>query len=106
MSAGIIVRPNGGDQLTKYLTLRKFIVNDDFTKTKDLKVEQLHYPGWPDHGVPSGESMESFRIMLDYFIWTMLKQKAEEKIIVHCSAGIGRTGTTIGLASLIVNTWA
>ena len=69
-----------------------------------MEVQQLHYTGWPDHGVPTGASMDSFKMMLDYYIYTMIK--SDRKIIVHCSAGIGRTGTTIGLASLILNTWA
>ena len=81
-------------------------MDDEFTGTKQREVKQLHYSGWPDHGVPSGKTMESFKTMMDYFIWTILTTSKEEKIIVHCSAGIGRTGTTIGLAHLILNTWA
>ena len=36
----------------------------------------------------------------------LLTSKPEEKAIVHCSAGIGRTGTTIGLAHIISNLWS
>lgn len=44
--------------------------------------------------------------MLDIFTLMLLASKAEEKAIVHCSAGIGRTGTTIGLSHMIINLWA
>jgi len=36
----------------------------------------------------------------------LLESEESEKAIVHCSAGIGRTGTTIGLAHLIINLYA
>ena len=70
---------------------------------QNLPIVQLHYTGWPDHGVPSGDSMESFSTMLDAYIAHLL---AKNKAIVHCSAGVGRTGTTIALGHLIVNLWA
>ena len=58
--------------------------------------------GWPDHGVPSGDSMDSFRTMLDEFlIYLLTPAYANHKAIVHCSAGVGRTGTTIALSHLI-----
>ena len=44
--------------------------------------------------------------MWEIFTYMLLASKPEEKAIVHCSAGIGRTGTTIGLAHIITNLWA
>lgn len=49
--------------------------------------------------------MASFQLMLEHFIHWILTSK-KEKAVVHCSAGIGRTGTTICLAHLIINMWA
>ncbi|KAI6241265.1 Receptor-type tyrosine-protein phosphatase epsilon [Aphelenchoides fujianensis] len=44
--------------------------------------------GWPDRGVP-----ENFMACLRL----LAKLKALSPVIVHCSAGIGRTGTIVGL---------
>lgn len=61
----------------------------------------MHYVGWPDHGIPTGESMEDFKKTLHEFIHYILNYDA--RAIVHCSAGIGRTGTIISLLHIIVN---
>ena len=67
-------------------------------------VTQLHFIGWPDHGIPNDKSrLEGFEMTLNEFITWNLKSSDDEKGIVHCSAGIGRTGTTIALAETIIN---
>ena len=77
------------------------MVSDSVLGYKDREVVQLHYTGWPDHGVPSGGSINCLSMMWELFTYMLLASRKEEKAIVHCSAGIGRTGTTIGLAHLI-----
>ena len=72
-------------------------------KGQEHSVRQIHYIGWPDHGVPTGASMEDFHSTLNEFIHMLLNSAKEERAVVHCSAGIGRTGTTIALANLIIS---
>ena len=61
-------------------------------------VRQLHYIGWPDHGVPS--DLASFDSLLQLYRSLRAVTPRTAPIVVHCSAGIGRTGTfcTIDLA--------
>lgn len=57
------------------------------------QVKQFHYTSWPDHGVP--ESTAGTLMML---------RKARDArvghpgpMVVHCSAGVGRTGTLLAI---------
>ena len=46
---------------------------------------------WRDFGVPEGEeSLKSFRLLLNIALQCAQENK---KMMVHCMAGIGRTGT-------------
>ena len=61
-------------------------------------VYQLHCEGWTDLEVP-----EDTKLMLDLqdeAEYNLFK-KPETAMLVHCSAGMGRTGTFIGLFKLI-----
>ena len=101
-NVGITVQPSGETiQITEHLFLRKFTMTDSDLGITSREIRQLHYTGWPDHGVPSNASAMSFMKMFEIFTYMLLASEPSEKAIVHCSAGIGRTGTTIGLAHLI-----
>lgn len=62
-----------------------------------LQIEHLHYTAWPDHGVPSSpRSIVAFLQQLQRH--APLDGRADQPpIVVHCSAGVGRTGTLIVL---------
>ena len=59
------------------------------------KIIQLHFIGWPDHSAPKEiyESLIKIINMID-------KYKEKSPVIVHCSGGIGRTGTFISIYNL------
>ncbi|XP_041347339.1 receptor-type tyrosine-protein phosphatase kappa-like [Gigantopelta aegis] len=76
-------------------TIREFSMQPD-QKDDSRTVYMYHFTTWPDHGVPSVPALLSF--------WKQVKKTASQTdgpITVHCSAGIGRTGTFIGLDSLV-----
>jgi len=58
-------------------------------------VQQLHLTTWPDHSVPNNISylLEFLRVTEEFGY--------DGYTIVHCSAGVGRTGTYLALRSLI-----
>ncbi|XP_065842334.1 tyrosine-protein phosphatase non-receptor type 11-like [Oscarella lobularis] len=63
------------------------------------KIHQFHFKAWPDHGVPSDpgvvlQFLDEVRKMLEVL-------DGMGPIVVHCSAGIGRTGTFIVIDILL-----
>ncbi|XP_064639301.1 tyrosine-protein phosphatase non-receptor type 13-like isoform X2 [Lineus longissimus] len=79
--------------LSKSETLEHFIINtirmSDSETGMSRDVIHLNYTTWPDHGTPS-----SARPLLQY-IQLMHLYHTTGPIVVHCSAGIGRTGALL-----------
>ncbi|ESO83607.1 hypothetical protein LOTGIDRAFT_133136, partial [Lottia gigantea] len=75
--------------------LREFKLKQ--TKTNEERtVLHFHYVTWPDHGVPSAPCLIAF--------WKAVNRtpvSLNGPMIVHCSAGVGRTGTFLGLDVLV-----
>uniref|UniRef100_A0AAY5EEI9 protein-tyrosine-phosphatase n=1 Tax=Electrophorus electricus TaxID=8005 RepID=A0AAY5EEI9_ELEEL len=80
-------------------TIRKFCVQYqacDGSKTPRL-VTQLHFTSWPDFGVPfSPIGMLKFLKKVK-----QVNPSYGGPIVVHCSAGVGRTGTFIVIDAMI-----
>ena len=59
---------------------------------KERTVIHMHYTAWPDHGLPQNA------MSLISFIRRVRKEhpvSLDQPLLVHCSAGVGRTGTFI-----------
>uniref|UniRef100_A0A665VCF8 protein-tyrosine-phosphatase n=1 Tax=Echeneis naucrates TaxID=173247 RepID=A0A665VCF8_ECHNA len=77
-------------------TIRKFRLGYA-DETQD--VLHLNYTSWPDHGVPTVNAIES--ILQFVLIVRQQANRTKDPIVVHCSAGVGRTGTFIALDRLM-----
>ena len=69
-----------------------FVVRE-FLVAKKKTVYQYHFITWPDHGVP--ESTVATMQMLQMARGS--RTDAGGPMVVHCSAGVGRTGTLIAI---------
>ncbi|KAF0312846.1 Tyrosine-protein phosphatase 99A [Amphibalanus amphitrite] len=84
---GVIRVTNLGQDVMATYTIRKF-------RIQHLK---YHYTNWPDHGIPDSPLP----------ILSFVRKSAAANpdgagpIVVHCSAGVGRTGTYIVLDSMM-----
>ncbi|XP_025107905.1 receptor-type tyrosine-protein phosphatase kappa-like isoform X3 [Pomacea canaliculata] len=72
--------------------VRTFVIKTNHNQ-EEREVEQYHFLAWPDHGVPTTTSLLNF--------WRFARSRAPHTppppVLVHCTAGVGRTGTYIGL---------
>ncbi|XP_052005244.1 receptor-type tyrosine-protein phosphatase eta [Xyrauchen texanus] len=79
-------------------TIRDFEVRN--LKTAETRsVRHFHFTAWPDHGVPeTTELLINFRHLVREH---MDQYSRHSPTLVHCSAGVGRTGTFIAIDRLI-----
>ncbi|XP_076577839.1 receptor-type tyrosine-protein phosphatase O isoform X1 [Chaetodon auriga] len=77
-------------------TIRKFRLG---YADESQDVLHLNYTSWPDHGVPTVNAIES--ILQFVHIVRQQANRTKDPVIVHCSAGVGRTGTFIALDRLM-----
>ncbi|XP_051846019.1 receptor-type tyrosine-protein phosphatase H isoform X21 [Antechinus flavipes] len=87
-----------GEEVAEHWTVRDLqLFHMDLKES--LSVRQFHFTAWPDHGVPrSPDPLLAFQ--------ALLREQLEQNVeggppIVHCSAGVGRTGTLIAVDVLL-----
>ncbi|GLD49819.1 receptor-type tyrosine-protein phosphatase C [Lates japonicus] len=91
-----IVKLNSEDHCPDY-TIRHISLTNKREKNSEREVTHIQFMSWPDHGVP-GEPhlLLKLRRRVNAF-----KNFFSGPIVVHCSAGVGRTGTYIGIDAMM-----
>ncbi|GMT21961.1 hypothetical protein PFISCL1PPCAC_13258 [Pristionchus fissidentatus] len=79
------VKVTGKNEFEKLMTVTNLTVSDG---AESHELEHILWNNWPDRGVPA-DTLTCFKL-LD-------KLKTLSPTVIHCSAGIGRTGTIVGL---------
>ena len=61
---------------------------------KEKTIKQIHYGSWPDH-----QSLDINKVYGNIlFMFNLVDKEIDHSpIVVHCSAGVGRTGTVIAI---------
>lgn len=75
----------------KHFTVRHLLLSDLTDLNRSRTVQQFQYTAWPDYDQP--DSPTSFLRLLSAIRKSGGLDKMDEPSIVHCSAGIGRSGT-------------
>lgn len=71
---------------------------------KSARVTLLHFSGWPDCDIPAEEEeLEGFNLMMNKLVahYTAAATR-NQKAVVHCRQGHGRTGTTVTILSRLL----
>jgi len=111
------IKENGNEKCAKYwdeekqmkkykITIQnktekgKYIIREiklfNLSLKKEKIVYQIHFIAWPDHGVPKIEDGKIFNVFVE-MIKKVDNYRENNPIVIHCSAGVGRTGTFISM---------
>ncbi|XP_066481438.1 receptor-type tyrosine-protein phosphatase C isoform X2 [Tiliqua scincoides] len=92
----IVVKINESKVCPDY-NIQKLHITNRREKTTGRDVTHIQFTSWPDHGVPD-----------DPHLLLKLRRRVNAlsnffsgPIVVHCSAGVGRTGTYIGIDAML-----
>ncbi|XP_058033634.1 receptor-type tyrosine-protein phosphatase C isoform X4 [Ahaetulla prasina] len=92
----IIVNINERKVCPDYI-IQKLHINHRRDKSAGRDVTHIQFTSWPDHGVPDDPHL---LLKLRRRVNT-LSNFFSGPIVVHCSAGVGRTGTYIGIDAML-----
>ncbi|KAK3880674.1 hypothetical protein Pcinc_014832 [Petrolisthes cinctipes] len=94
LRSGNVTISNQNEDVGDNHVVRYLVIN---VREKIRLVKQYHFTSWPDFGVPSHEHnlLHFLKEVRDTMTYT------GKHIVVHCSAGVGRSGTFIGLWNLV-----
>ncbi|BEI81212.1 hypothetical protein CcaverHIS002_0203720 [Cutaneotrichosporon cavernicola] len=96
--------PAGNVHLTRVSGSRRPALGAEYTQIQMegehvMTLHHYYFGAWPDHGVPEGKAVVQLRSLV-----REVRELAEREgceVWVHCSAGVGRTGTFIMLSSML-----
>ncbi|KAK4541134.1 hypothetical protein LTR36_008208 [Oleoguttula mirabilis] len=104
------VGKSGGSE-QPYVTVRKFMLRDERQPFEPMReITQLQYSSWPDFGAPAHpQHLLGLVAQTDAVVRATNKTHGgpqpdaagERPVLVHCSAGCGRTGTFCTVDSVI-----
>uniref|UniRef100_A0A674NX79 Receptor-type tyrosine-protein phosphatase C n=1 Tax=Takifugu rubripes TaxID=31033 RepID=A0A674NX79_TAKRU len=91
-----IVKLTSEDHYPDYI-IRHLSLTNKKDKGSEREVTHIQFMSWPDHGVPEeAQLLLKLRRRVNSF-----KNFFSGPIVVHCSAGVGRTGTYIGIDAMM-----
>ena len=93
--------------MNKFKVVASFLETRDMYNVREIElfkgkngekrtIFQIHYTNWPDKEVPETEDLQIFS-KINQLVDRLNKSDTKQPIIVHCSAGVGRTGTFISM---------
>uniref|UniRef100_A0A674A9T6 Receptor-type tyrosine-protein phosphatase C n=1 Tax=Salmo trutta TaxID=8032 RepID=A0A674A9T6_SALTR len=91
-----VVKLNREEHCPDYI-IRHLSLTNKREKSAEREVTHIQFTSWPDHGVP-GEPhlLLKLRRRVNAF-----KNLFSGPIVIHCSAGVGRTGTYMGIDAMM-----
>ncbi|XP_072022932.1 uncharacterized protein [Amphiura filiformis] len=92
---GISVSLNGEEKKGKECTIRRLTASKD-GEEGSRELTQIHYTEWPDKDVP-----KHCTPVLKYIKQVKKHHNGKTPLLIHCSAGAGRTGTIIAIHAMM-----
>ncbi|XP_057313832.1 tyrosine-protein phosphatase Lar-like [Hydractinia symbiolongicarpus] len=75
--------------------IRKMKVSYEYNKHQFM---HLHFTSWPDHGCPEYPTL---LLNFCYRVRQLIPYESGKQLLVHCSAGVGRTGSYIIIDAML-----
>lgn len=85
------------EHLDKGIDLRIFQLINIYNKNTIKYIQQIHLTCWEDHTALGADYFDKIIKIIDFID----KYNNNKPVVVHCSAGVGRTGTFISVFNVI-----